>query len=154
MQFFLYVEKIMGEMKLQPVIFIPQQKGFDFELFYKCVEEGLYSEELNDEIDFLSNIGFISEFSESGQKVYTINYDFKSKSMPAEELGENEQALIDKLLEQGIKTLADTAMIYYFKNYNTREDEVIKSKIRELTPDLFNSMAEAHVLYKELETLT
>jgi len=151
MQFFLCVEKIMGEMKLHQIIFLLQQKGFNYELYYKYENDRLYSSELDDEIDFLSNIGFINEFYENIEKIYTLNTDFTSKIIPGELEG-RERDFLDLLLETDQKTLSDAAMIYYFKNYNSAEDEAIQNKIRGLAPDLFNNMAPAHALFREIES--
>ncbi len=72
--------------------------------------------------------------------------------MPGE-IEEKEAGLIDLLLRAETKTLINTATIYYFKNYNSLEDEAVKENIKRLAPDLFKNMAAAHVLYAQTEAI-
>ncbi|MFL5789400.1 MAG: hypothetical protein ACJ748_15175 [Flavisolibacter sp.] len=60
-EFFSCIKSVEGETKLQKIIYILQQKGFDFDYVFKYALYGPYSEELQLEIDFLNDIGILRE---------------------------------------------------------------------------------------------
>ena len=151
MQFFAIAKKVEGRIKLQKVIYILQSKGLiDFELDYKYALYGPYSEDLQLEIDYLTNIGYLKESTEGNAYNYELNAEFPLSIERDENIVKNED-LISELLSKESQLLEVTSTIYYLKSYNYKEREAIEQKIKLLKPNLQDKISSAFELYSSLE---
>ena len=150
MQFFLTIEKIEGRIKLQKIIYILQEKGCNFDLYYKYALYGPYSPDLQLEIDFLSKIKFIKEEKSDSNYKYILNKDF---NVDVPTLDNKYLGLIDLLMGKESQLLEVTSTIYYLKNQKYSNDSDIKEKIEILKPNLVSKISNAFDLYNQIENL-
>jgi uncharacterized protein YwgA len=151
MRFFQTIGKIDGRIKLQKVIYILQEKGCDFDLYFKYALYGPYSADLQLEIDFLKKIKFLKEEKSDGNNYkYVLNDKFHS-DLP--KLDEKYLDLISLLLSKESQLLEVTSTIYYLKNQRYDSDISIKEKIEILKPNLAGKIPNAFELYHNIESI-
>lgn len=148
------VKTIRGRKRLQKIIYIMQQLGYDFGCEYTYCHYGPYSPQLQMKIDRMCQYGLINE------TVHSSTYEY-SQTDRGQELCETlEKAslmehynipvdLIKKLINNDVNLLELASTIMYVRQ-SGYSDEQVFFKVKELKPHLEKYYNEAIYLLDEL----
>lgn len=131
---FSILDNIRGRTKLQKIIFILQQLGYNFEEDYKYHYYGPYSADLQIEVDYLVSQGYLSEQQNNSTFLYSIrkkplNYKENKKLRDS-------SSLITDLNSEQSQFLEVLSTIFYLHEYDTTDATEIRKKLLFLKPHL------------------
>lgn len=145
---FQIVNNVRGRTKLQKLVFILQQLGFNFEEDYIYHYYGPYSADLQLEVDYLVSQGYLAEQQNNSSYFYSLRtkpYNFKVD----ENLIES-QDLVARLSNNDYQFLEVLATIFYLKEYDSPDEENIKAKLSFLKSHLVEHFDSAFETYHSL----
>ncbi len=152
MQLLQYSGKIGLRVQLHQLLYILQQKGFDYGLFFKRAQLGMEAPELWTEMEFLVNIGFAKILFSNGANYYCLNKGYK-ETTPTDELPEREQAIVDTLEDMEPAILQETATIFFLNDKKNKKNKELQQELATLKPDLFNNVFTAYDLYNQINAI-
>ncbi len=152
MQLLQYTGKIGLRVQLHQLLYILQQKGFDYGLFFKRYKEGMAAPELGTEMEFLVNIGYAKIIFSDGANCYCLNTAY-SETTPIDELPDREQAIVDALEDLEPAILLETAILFFLNEKKNKKNEKLQQELAALKPDLFNHVFTAYDLYNQIRAI-
>ena len=152
MQLLQYTGKIGLRVQLHQLLYILQQKGFDYGIFFRRAGEGMFAPELLSEMEFLVNIGYAKIIFSDGANCYCLDRSY-TDTVTVDELPQREQAIIDLLEEMEPPILLETATLYFLNNKKNKKNKVFQQELAALKPDLFNHVFTAYDLYNQINAI-
>jgi len=145
------VGTIRGRKKLQKMVYILELKGADIPYKYSYHHYGPYSQQLQEEINFLVRENFLTESKENGIYVYSITSLGKEfKSTIKDTLDANiMQNLLNDLNSKSPQFL-ELVSTYAFLREGGYDEKKGKEKTLELKPHLRTEMEKAIEFYNSL----
>jgi uncharacterized protein YwgA len=154
LSFFRQVETISGRKKLQKIVYLLQNQGFDLEMDYSYYHYGPYSAELQAEVEELVENGFVVE--ERTSKGYEYHFTEKGAEFlrNLEEQLEFPKVCLDakqlKLLNEQSSQFLELVSTYAFLLKKDYKPEQSLDKTKELKPHLAEYIDDVRDFYESL----
>jgi len=151
---FRQVETISGRKKLQKIVYLLQDQGFDLEMDYSYYHYGPYSAELQAEVEELVESGFVVE--EKTSKGYEYHFTKKGSEFlrSMEEQFEFQEVCLDttqlKLLNEQSSQFLELVSTYAFLLKKDYKPEQSLDKTKELKPHLAEYIDNVRDFYDNL----
>ena len=139
-KFFEEAKRISGRKKLQKIIYLLQYSGKDFEMNYYYHYYGPYSSDLQIEVQYLVERGFLLEKKAGDTYVYEISKEGEDFLRNYEEKFASESVFnleaIDELNKKNASFLELLSTYVYLLETGYDKEKAIE-KVKKLKPDLF-----------------